>query len=156
MRRTIAVAQAALKGGDVSLSGRFHQVPESSLSRRPTGSDLSIWIGGAAVPGTKVLTRTATLADGWFVLCGAQRFPHLRSEIESLMNQHGRDPAAMGKEASVRTAGRESSHGPDAVPQWQPFGISHFLRTLGASLAPHQQLETLRKAVQDVPIPDAD
>ena len=62
----------------------------------------------------------------------------------------------MGKEASVRTAGGVSSHGPDAVPQWQPFGNSHFLRTFGASLAPHQKLEMLRKAVQDVPIPDAD
>ncbi|MDH3681516.1 MAG: TIGR03619 family F420-dependent LLM class oxidoreductase [Acidimicrobiia bacterium] len=134
----------------VTFSGRWDSVTAAGLNPRPTRS-IPLWIGAGRLPGRRVLRRIGRLADGWFVLCGPDEFEPLAAEIRQLAEASGREPSAVGAEASVAVVGDAASGWRDRVEAWRQEGLTHLcLRTLGAELTPDQHLAEMQRAASEL------
>jgi probable F420-dependent oxidoreductase len=95
----------------VSFAGRFHTVDRAGICPLPEGQSIPLWIGGG--PGRRsgpsserVFDRIARLGDGWVSgpnLPAEQLGPCFR-RIRELAEAHGRNPAEIGLQASLKAA----------------------------------------------------
>jgi probable F420-dependent oxidoreductase len=86
----------------VTFEGEFHHIAQAGLNPLPLRRTIPIWLGGSA---DAVLERAGRLADGWFpLLRDPQRVAEDIAKVRQAAERAGRDPAALGFEATARAA----------------------------------------------------
>lgn len=107
----------------VTFDGVFDRVHHAGLNPLPIQQPIPIWFGGGVEP---VLRRAAKYGQGWIPL--GQPDEQTEGQLERLRNYlraEGRDPAAFGIEAWVRSG----IGGPDqwrtAAERWAALGATH-------------------------------
>ena len=131
---------------EVTFSGTWDEVPGAGLNPRPA-EPIPIWIGAGRLPQPRILDRIGRRADGWFLLCAPDELPPLADTIAAVAEAAGRDPEAIGTEASVPVVGEGAEGWEGRVDQWRQIGLSHLcLRTLNAGLDADQHLAALEDA----------
>ena len=64
----------------------------------------------------------------------------------------GRDPASIGMEAGVAVVGPREHEWKSRVAGWRDMGLTHLcLRTLQGDIPPDQHIDTMRRAVAELP-----
>ncbi len=129
----------------VDFEGRFDTVQGAGINPLPVQRPIPLWIGAAALPGSRIRRRIGTRADGWFNLCAPEEFPALRDEIHGHAVAAGRDPAALGVEAGVAVVGPREQEWQARVAGWRDLGLTHLcIRTLGGGLQGDEHLARMR------------
>jgi probable F420-dependent oxidoreductase len=107
----------------VTFDGVFDRVHHAGLNPLPIQQPIPIWFGGGVEP---VLQRAAKYGQGWIPL--GQPDEQTEGQLQRLRNYlraEGRDPAAFGIEAWVRSG----IGGPDqwrtAAARWAALGATH-------------------------------
>ena len=161
----LTIIRALLREGSCDFAGTYYQARECELrprGPRPHGPPLLL---GALAAGRRMLRLTAQYADlwnGWLVFGRnyADVVPPLRQAVDEACRRHGRDPATLGRTASVRVAmlgelppfGEPIQGGPEevaaALRAFAGEGVSHVQvwltpNTLGAVEAFAPVLELL-------------
>ena len=115
----------------VTVDGRWHRITDAGINPLPVQRPIPLWFGGGR--NDAVLRRIARMGDGWFPQFrpddeGAQALERLKQ----FAREAGRDPAALGIEARVRTAGGLD----EALRQaraWEELGATHLsVNTMGS------------------------
>ncbi len=135
----------------VDFEGRFDTVQGAGLDPLPVQRPIPLWIGAAALPGSRIRRRIGTWADGWFNLCAPEEFPALRDEIHAHAVAAGRDPAALGVEAGVAVVGPREHEWQARVAGWRDLGLTHLcIRTLGGGLQGDKHLARMRAVAPEL------
>ena len=154
-RRTdeqIELLKRLWKHETVEFAGRFDTVNGIGINPLPE-HEIPIWIGHGPVSedgklAQPVLRRIAR-SDGWFAVLPREHFPTAQAEIERLATADGRDPAEVGIEGAIASAGREPEEWLADLKAWEDLGATHLcLRTLGADLDSAGHLAALREAAE--------
>ena len=141
----IALMQQLWTERTVTFAGRFDHVQHAGINPLPIQRPIPIWFGGGV---DAVLRRAATYGQGWMPL--GQPDQQIEAQLERLhayLRAAGRDPAAFGLEAWIRS----SSGAPDtwrrASERWQALGATHItFYTSGQGVGTvAQQIEALRR-----------
>ena len=135
----------------VDFEGRFDTVQGAGLDPLPVQRPIPLWIGAAALPGSRIRRRIGTWADGWFNLCAPEEFSALRDEIHAHAVAAGRDPAALGVEAGVAVVGPREHEWQARVAGWRDLGLTHLcIRTLGGGLQGDKHLARMRAVAPEL------
>jgi probable F420-dependent oxidoreductase len=140
----IEVLRRLWSGELVTYSGRFHALDRVNIVPPPVQRPIPIWLGGSS---EAVIRRAARLADGWMPIIApdaeaARKLDLLRAELA----RHGRDPAAFGLEAWLRTREQDPGQWARAATEWRRLGagmVMLYPMFRMPSLA--QQIDTLRR-----------
>lgn len=114
-------------------AGEFHRVELASINPRPSAM-IPIWFGGGV---KKVLTRAATLGDGWMPLGGpgaasAEMIAHLRAAREAA-GKHWED---FGIQAQAMFKGGDPERWAKHAQGWRDLGATHLaIRTDSVGLS---------------------
>jgi probable F420-dependent oxidoreductase len=144
----IALLRALWSEPVVNFEGAYDRLVGAGINPLPPRRSIPIWLGGTA---DVVIERVGRMADGWFP---QERDPsRLAASIErvrSVARSAGRDPVAIGFQASIQVAS------PDAVERAREFeaaGATHLsVNTMGSGFAsPQQHLDALRRFIEVVP-----
>jgi probable F420-dependent oxidoreductase len=107
----------------VTFSGEFHRIVDGGLNPLPVQRPIPVWIGGIS---DAAMGRVARLGDGWMPNFDPDDFG--RRAIEA-MGAHaraaGRDPAAIGIEATLTILGRTPDELARELEAWQALGVDH-------------------------------
>jgi len=107
----------------VTFDGVFDRVHHAGLNPLPIQQPIPIWFGGGVEP---VLQRAAKYGQGWIPL--GQPDEQTEGQLERLRNYlraEGRDPAAFGIEAWVRSGIGEPDQWRTAAERWAALGATH-------------------------------
>ncbi len=133
----------------VTFEGEFDRVSKNGIDPLPIQRPIPMWIGGASVPSRPVLERIGRHADGWFAICAPEQFAAIRSEIDAVAREAGRDPAEIGAESGVGVPGRTEAEWLGIVEARRATGVTHLcMRTLGGDLDAGGHLSLLREIRQ--------
>jgi len=146
----LPLLKSLLTQDKVDFTGRWDTVEESGINPLPVQSHIPIWYGGASIPGSRVISRIARYADGWFVLCNPEDYEDIRNRINNAAEAANRDPNAIQTEASVAVVGSRESEWQSRIINWKKMGIDYIcLRTLGGDLTAQQHLDKLQEVVPE-------
>lgn len=127
----------------VTYEGKYHTITDAGLAPMPIQRPIPVWIGAVAEPAVR---RAGRIADGWLVIAMDQPSDETRRKFDAFREAAqaaGRDPAALGIEASV-WAGEDED--PEewikAARAWIDLGATQLL------FRPRGQLPAIQKAVQ--------
>ncbi len=130
---------------ELSFEGEFDRVSKNGIDPLPIQRPIPMWIGGASVPGPKVLERIGKHADGWFAICAPGQFGEIRAQIDAHARKAGRDPSEIGAESGVGVPGRSEEEWLGLVRARRDTGVTHLcMRTLGGELGAKEHLDLLR------------
>jgi probable F420-dependent oxidoreductase len=114
----------------VDFHGRWHNITHAGLNPLPVQRPIPIWLGGGGAGDSPlnevVLRRIGRLADGWcpnFSPDEAGRA--LMDKVRGYAQQAGRDPAALGLDGRLRTAGKQPEEWMDEVKSWEEMGANY-------------------------------
>ena len=136
----------------VHFEGRFDRVPGAGINPLPVQRPIPLWIGAFAPP---AIARAGRMADGLLLNPRVTPGPDARHDIaiyHEAASKAGRNPATLGLDVTMFTAGR----GPNALREefeaWREHDATHLtVRTMTAgytSVAEHlRALEGARKAI---------
>ena len=141
----IAVLRALWTQELVTFEGQQHHIPDAGINPLPVQRPIPIWMGGTAEP---VLRRIARLADGWFPMM--QPDDNLRAALARLFGyarEAGRDPKAIGIEASIAIANRKPEQWVEVAETWHSLGATHLLvNTMKSGLAsPQAHIDAIQR-----------
>lgn len=126
----------------LSYQGEWHTITDAGLAPLPLQRPIPIWIGAIAEPAVR---RAARLADGWQVIAVDQLGDQTKAKFDCFYEAAqvaGRDPAAIGVEATV-VAGDESPDEWAATARaWIELGVTQLI------LRPRGRLSDIQKAMQ--------
>ncbi|HXP78257.1 MAG TPA: LLM class F420-dependent oxidoreductase [Stellaceae bacterium] len=107
----------------ITYEGRYHRIGDGGLNPLPVQRPIPIWIGGIT---DAAIERVARLGDGW--LPNFQPDDVGRRAIETMRasaRRYGRDPAAIGIEATMTIIDRTPDQLRAEVEAWRKLGASH-------------------------------
>ena len=114
----------------VDFHGRWHNITHAGLNPLPVQRPIPIWLGGGGAGDSPlnevVLRRIGRLADGWcpnFSPDEAGRA--VMDKVRGYAQQAGRDPAALGLDGRLRTAGKQPEEWVDEVKAWEEMGANY-------------------------------
>ena len=114
----------------VDFHGRWHNITHAGLNPLPVQRPIPIWLGGGGAGDSPlnevVLRRIGHLADGWcpnFSPDEAGRA--VMDKVRGYAQQAGRDPAALGLDGRLRTAGKQPEEWVDEVKSWEEMGANY-------------------------------
>lgn len=145
LEEQVTLLRALWREPVITFRGRYHQVEEAGINPLPIQRPIPIWFGGHAEP---MLQRTARLADGWFPLRAPDE--EARAMIERLhgyARAAGRDPAALGIEASLNVRDGDEGVWAARATGWRALGATHLcINTMGAGFhSPKEHIAALRR-----------
>ncbi|HYB08342.1 MAG TPA: LLM class F420-dependent oxidoreductase [Alphaproteobacteria bacterium] len=107
----------------VTYEGRYHRIEDGGLNPLPVQRPIPIWIGGIS---DAAIDRVARLGDGWLPNFQADDVGRRSVEkMRSAARRHGRDPAAIGIEATMTIIDRTSDQLRTEIEAWKQLGASH-------------------------------
>ena len=130
----------------VTVSGKWHKVPDAGINPLPVQRPIPVWMGGESEP---VQRRMARMGDGWM--------PHFRPKPESqavvdrlhgMIREAGRDPSRFGIEGRITLTQVPREQWASEVAAWRKMrGITHVcINTMNLGLArPEDHVKTLRE-----------
>lgn len=114
----------------VDFHGRWHNITHAGLNPMPVQRPIPIWLGGGGTGDSDlnevVLRRIGRIADGWcpnFSPDDAGRA--VMEKVRGYAKEAGRDPAALGLDGRLRTAGKQPEEWVDEVKSWEEMGANY-------------------------------
>jgi probable F420-dependent oxidoreductase len=141
----IALMQRLWTERTVTFDGRFDRVQHAGINPLPIQRPIPIWFGGGV---DAVLRRAATYGQGWIPLGQPDEQVEARLErLHGYLRAAGRDPAAFGLEAWIRSSSGTPDVWRQAAERWQALGATHItFYTSGQGVGTvAQQIEALRQ-----------
>ena len=136
----------------VDFHGRWHNITHAGLNPMPVQRPIPIWLGGGGTGDSDlnevVLRRIGRIADGWcpnFSPDDAGRA--VMDKVRGYAKEAGRDPAALGLDGRLRTAGKQPEEWVDEVKSWEEMGANYLsveTRKSGLSGA-NQHIDAIRR-----------
>lgn len=126
----------------VTYDGTWHKITDAGLAPMPIQRPIPIWIGAIAEVAVR---RAGRLADGWQVIAMDQLGDQIKAKFESFYDaaqEAGRDPAAIGVEATVWAGDESPDDWANTARAWTDMGVTQVL------FRPRGQLPEIRKAIQ--------
>ena len=141
----IALLRALWTQETINFEGRWHRVTYAGINPLPVQRPIPIWLGGRA---EVVMRRVARIGDGWFPM-----FPPDEEGRETIARLHGyareagRDPATIGIEGRIETAGKSPEEWAGLAKAWEGLGATHVsLNTMkGGRTSVQQHIEAIQK-----------
>jgi probable F420-dependent oxidoreductase len=140
----IEVLRLLWKEEYVTYKGAFHTITDAGLNPRPVQRPIPLWIGGHA---DAALRRIARLADGWLPLGKPEAARALIERLRLYAGEAGRDPAAIGIEATVNAREGQPDEWVHQTQGWRDLGATHITFTttgLGFKSA-SEHIEAIRR-----------
>jgi probable F420-dependent oxidoreductase len=107
----------------ITYEGRYHRIEDGGLNPLPVQRPIPIWIGGIS---DAAIERVARLGDGWLPNFQADDVGRRGVEkMRSSARRHGRDPAAIGIEATMTIIDRTPDELRAEFEAWRKLGASH-------------------------------
>jgi probable F420-dependent oxidoreductase len=129
----------------VTYDGRWHRITDAGINPLPVQRPIPVWLGGGD---DRLLDRVGRMGDGWYALfrdmdTGRAMIEKIRTSAEKA----GRDPNAIGIEASVAIRDGASDQWVRDVEARKKLGISHLsVNTIGAGLSsPEGHVDAIRR-----------
>ena len=129
----------------VTYEGRWHRITDAGINPLPIQRPIPVWLGGSD---DRLLDRVGRIGDGWYALfrnmdTGRAMIDKIRASAEKA----GRDPDAIGIEASVAIGGSAPDQWVKDIEARKELGISHVsVNTMGAGLAsPEAHIDAIRR-----------
>lgn len=141
----IALMQRLWTERTVTFDGRFDRVQHAGINPLPIQRPIPIWFGGGV---DAVLRRAAIYGQGWIPLGQPDEQVEARLErLHGYLRAAGRDPAAFGLEAWIRSSSGAPDTWRQASERWQALGATHItFYTSGQGVGTvTQQIEALRQ-----------
>ena len=107
----------------ITYEGQYHRIEDGGLNPLPVQRPIPIWIGGIS---DAAIDRVARLGDGW--LPNFQPDDVGRRAVETMRSsarRYGRDPAAIGIEATMTIIDRTPDELRAEVEAWRQLDASH-------------------------------
>ncbi|GAB4066955.1 LLM class F420-dependent oxidoreductase [Ancylobacter sonchi] len=107
----------------ISYEGKYHRIEDGGINPLPVQRPIPIWIGGVS---EAAIRRVAKLGDGW--LPNFQADDTGKRGIEEMKAQaraNGRDPDAIGIEATMTIIDRTPAELAEEVEAWRAIGATH-------------------------------
>ena len=126
----IAVMRALWTEEVVDFHGRWHDITHAGLNPLPVQRPIPIWIGGGSSSDARlaevVLRRIASLGDGWCPNVTTDEAGRATVDrVRRYVAEAGRDPASLGLDGRLRTAGGQPEDWLDEVKAWKEMGATH-------------------------------
>ncbi|MFK8253446.1 LLM class F420-dependent oxidoreductase [Ancylobacter terrae] len=107
----------------ISYEGQFHRVRDGGINPLPVQRPIPIWIGGVS---DAAIRRVAKLGDGWLPNfqaddTGKRGIDEMKAQAKSF----GRDPDAIGIEATMTIIDRSPAELREEVEAWRAIGATH-------------------------------
>ena len=118
----IEVLRLLWKEEYVTYKGAFHTITDAGLNPRPVQRPIPLWIGGHA---DAALRRIARLADGWLPLGKPEASRALVERLHLYAQEAGRDPAAIGIEATLNAREGQLDEWVRQTKEWSDLGATH-------------------------------
>ena len=122
----IEVLRLLWKEEYITYKGAFHTITDAGLNPRPVQRPIPLWIGGHA---DAALRRIAHLADGWLPLSKPEAARALVEHLRLYAQEAGRDPAAIGIEATVNAREGQPDEWVRQTEGWRDLGATHITFT---------------------------
>ncbi len=128
----------------VTYQGTFHTITDAGLSPRPVQRPIPLWIGGHA---DTALRRIARLADGWLPLGKPAEMGQLVERLRLYAGEAGRDPMAIGIEATVYAREGQLEEWVRLTEEWRDLGATHitFSTTGRGFKSVNEHIEAIRR-----------
>jgi probable F420-dependent oxidoreductase len=144
MDEQIALLRALWSQPVVSFEGHWERVQRAGINPLPPRRDIPVWMGGRD---RRALERVGRLGDGWFPLgVEPDDVALLVQQVRAAAEQAGRDPASLGLQCSVRSAG-DVARDVETARRYEAVGATHvalFTSNVGYT-APRQHLDALTR-----------
>jgi alkanesulfonate monooxygenase SsuD/methylene tetrahydromethanopterin reductase-like flavin-dependent oxidoreductase (luciferase family) len=157
----LTIISTLLREGRIDFEGKYYQARECELRPRPEGFPLLIGTRGERM--LRLTARHADMWNGWLVRGQnhPEAIPPIRDQVDAACHDVGRDPASLGRTATVMVdvngEKRPSRTGPltgtpeeiaDLFRQFQREGISHIqIASRAPSLATIEGLAPVLEAL---------
>jgi len=114
----------------VDFHGRWHNISHAGINPLPVQRPIPIWLGGGGAGDSAnneaVLRRIGNIADGWCPNFAADDVGReLMDKVRGYAQEAGRDPAALGLDGRLRTAGKQPEEWVDEVKSWEEMGANY-------------------------------
>ena len=148
----IAVMRALWTQDVVDFQGRWHRITHAGINPLPVQRPIPVWIGcgSSSAPGLgdTVLRRIARLADGWcpnIAPDGPGR--EIVDRVRRYTEEAGRDPADLGLEGRLRTAGKQPEDWMNELKEWEEMGATHLSveTRRGGLVSADQHIDAIRR-----------
>jgi probable F420-dependent oxidoreductase len=107
----------------ITYEGKYHRIEDGGLNPLPVQRPIPIWVGGIS---DAAIERVAKLGDGWLPNFQADDVGRRAIEkMRALARRHGRDPAAIGIEATMTIIDRTPDQLRTEVEAWRQLGATH-------------------------------
>lgn len=155
----LALMQELWRNEEPSYSGEFYDLPDGIwFEPRPAAGMIPIWVGGNSAP---ALRRAARVGQAWYgVDVDPAGVARIKSEIERLLEENGRDPADFGYsvrvdvEVSDRPGGKPADGPPEKVAQairdYEAAGLTHFQMGTSPRLTTDGIIEQIDRFTEEV------
>ncbi|MED5207566.1 MAG: LLM class F420-dependent oxidoreductase [Chloroflexota bacterium] len=136
----------------VGFDGKYHKVDHAGVNPLPVQRPIPIWMGAGAranpVPTDRVLSRVASLADGWFPQMQPGDDAKFTVErLQTFLSEVGRESSSMGMEARINLADGNPEIWQAHANAWQSMGATHVsINTMRAGLnSPQDHIDAIQK-----------
>ena len=131
----------------ITFDGEWHAVESAGLNPLPVQQPIPVWFGAFEPPAIK---RAGRMGDGWFLNPRIAPGDEAKTQIaifRKAAEDAGRDPSALGIDATLHIGDREPEEWAQQVTDWQAHGVTHVtLRTMYAGLAtPDDHIDVLKR-----------
>jgi probable F420-dependent oxidoreductase len=120
----------------VTFEGEWHRIEDAGINPLPVQRPIPVWVGAFAAP---AIRRAAKVADGWFVNPRLDPDATAARSIEIFREaaaNAGRDPKALGLDATLHFGGRGSQEWAALAEGWKAMGVTHCtVRTMYSGFA---------------------
>lgn len=135
-------------------NGEWHKIEASGINPLPVQRPIPVWVGAFARP---AIRRAAQVGDGWFVnprLAPGDEADALIETFREAAVKAGRDPSALGMDATIHLGGSGSQEWAAVAESWKETGATHgTVRTMYSGFTTlDEHLKALRSFRDAVPL----
>jgi probable F420-dependent oxidoreductase len=124
MVEQIALMRALWTNETVTFDGEWHRIDDAGINPLPVQRPIPVWVGAFAAP---AIRRAAQVADGWFV--NPRVDPGDAAPLIAIFREAaraaGRDPNALGLDATLHLGDRGSQEWGALAEGWKKAGVTH-------------------------------
>jgi probable F420-dependent oxidoreductase len=126
MEEQIEVCRLLWTEQHVTFDGRWHQIDDAGLAPMPVQRPIPVWIGAFAQP---AIDRAARIADGWQAMLQQPdgQATEVFTRFKAAVRDAGRDPDAVGIEASIFAAGDDPETWVEEARAWIAAGATQIV-----------------------------